>query len=340
MKKFFIILGIVVLSIGAVIGGIILNGHYFCSDSDIKGDTTLWMNYIRDDVLLNDVVIPGSHDAGTYNTNWLGRTQGYSVKEQLDMGTRYFDLRVNKTSDGYYMFHSILNGERFEDVLFALKSFIKNNPEETLILDFQHFKGEAEADVIEYIIDAIVTPGLAVKNETEMGDLEFVSKLTLGETRGKCLILFGNESMAREHSFLFSRNNDKCTEKGQALNSCYISEYNKMSSKDYINTALPYYFENIKKKISGEGFKGIFVLQGQLTDGYLIFGPYSKEKTHDKNMSEYIVAIKDDPERLALTNIIMRDFLTTEKCENIIKLNLYKGNVKEEFKSEFEKFSE
>ncbi len=338
MKKFFIILGIIILILGAICIGIILNGHYFEKSDDLKGNNTSWMNYIRDDVLLNDVVIPGSHDAGTCNMNWLGRTQGYSVGDQLKMGARYFDLRVNKTEDGYYMYHAMFNGEKFEDVLSAITSFIKTNTTETLILDFQHFSGGSEADVLSMIDEALVLSELVIKNETSKSDLEFISELTLGEARGKCVILFGNAEMAGNYSYLFPRNDDECTKLGQALDSCYISEYNKMKSDDYIETALPYYYENIKEKIAGEGFKGLFVLQGQLTDGYLIFGPYSKEKKHDTNMSKYISEIKNDEERLALTNIIMRDFLTTDKCENIIELNLYKGNVKAEYISEFEAF--
>ncbi len=339
MKKIFGALGIFMLVLLAAAACIVLNGQFFPSDDDIgEQKNNAWMDYIKDDALLTDIVMPGSHDAGTCNINYLARTQGYSVKEQLDMGARYFDLRVNKTEDGYYMYHAMFNGEKFENVLSAITEFIKNNPGEALILDFQHFSGGAEEDVVSMLESGLVADGLAIHNDTDKSDLEFISGLTLGDCRGKCVMLFGgDEELALAKDFLFARNNDECTKTGQSLNSCYISEYNKMLSEDFINTALPYYYQNIEKKIEEEGFKGLFVLQGQLTDGLLIFGPYAREKTHRENMSEYIRGIKNDSQRLAITNIIMRDFLTSDKCEEIISLNFDKGLVKEEYKTEFDR---
>ncbi len=340
MKKFLLALLVVVLILIGIAAGIIMNGHYFKSKDDLKDyENNNWMSCIEDDTLLMDVVIPGSHDAGTCSMNWLGRTQGYSVKDQLTMGARYFDLRVNKTEDGYYMYHAMFNGEKFENVLTALTEFIQTNTTETLILDFQHFKGDSEQDVISMLETSLISQDLAIQNDTDKSDLEFVSALQLKDVRGKCIILFGgNEDLVAENDYLFNRNNDDCSKTGQVLNSCYISEYNQMDSESFIEIALPYYYQNIQDKIQQENFKGLFVLQGQLTDGKLIFGPYSKEKTHDKNMTNYILALKDDAEKLALTNIIMRDFLTTEKCENIISLNFYKGNVIADQEETFQQF--
>ncbi len=337
MKKLLAVLLVFVLLLGGGASYILIDGHYFVKSGDVQKSNTDWMSLIKDETLLTDIVMPGSHDAGTFNMSYLGRTQGYSVASQLDMGARYFDLRVNKTEDGLYMYHSILNGETFDDVLSAIVSFIEENKSEVLILDFQHFKGGSEGDVLSIVTSALVDKGLAVKNQSGKSDLEFISELTLGGVRGKCVILFGgNEELVSQHDFLFGRNNDECTKGNKVLNSCYISEYNKMNSEAFIDTALPYYYENIKDKIDAEGYKGLFVLQGQLTDGYLIFGPYSKEKRHDENMTDYIKGIKEDAERLALTNIIMRDFLTSEKCNDIIALNYFKGNVKEEHTGDFE----
>ncbi len=337
-KIILMILGSVVLLIIIFVLVVLLNGHYFKSKKDLKDyKNNNWMSYIKDDVKLIDIVIPGSHDAGTCSTSYLGRTQGYNIKTQLDMGTRYFDLRVNKEENEYYMYHEMFNGEKFLDVLTAITAFIKENKSETLILDFQHFKGDSELDVINFLNEYLVKDNLVVRNITSLSDLEFISNLILKDTRGKCIVLFGhNDELVSKYDYIFPRNNDACTKTKQVLNSCYISEYNKLNSKDYIEIGLPYYYQNIQNKIETELYKGLFVLQGQLTDGLLIFGPYSKEKTHHKNMTKYIKDIKNDPYKLSLTNIIMRDFLTYEKCEDIIALNSYKNNVKEEYQSTFD----
>ncbi len=330
MKIFVKILLVFLIIIFVIAGAILINGHYFTNKKDKDNNSHInWMDRIRDDVKINEIIIPGSHDAGTYNMTYLGRTQGYSIKDQLIMGTRYFDLRVNKTDDDYYLYHEFFDGEKFLDALIDLKDFIQENPSELLILDFQHFKNNSEDDVIKLIEKYLVKEDLVVKNQTLDSDLKYVSELTLGKVRGKCLILFGHhDELTNEVDYLFSRNNDNCDKLNQSLNSCYISEYQKMSSKKFIEIGLTYYYQQIQDKIKTENYKGLFVLQGQLTDGYLIFGPYSREKQHHKNMDKFINNLINNQEYLQLTNIIMRDFLTDEKCELIISLNSYKGNYK------------
>ncbi len=337
-KKILKITVNVLLILAVIVSSVVLNGLYFEKRSKVVDFKYYgWMLYIADEVPVVDIVMPGSHDAGTYDMNYLGRTQAHPIAKQLNIGVRYFDLRVNKTEEGYFLYHAMFDGENFVDVLEDIKTFITENPSETLILDFQHFKGGSEADVAAMLEASLASEGLAVKNETEQSDLAFISTLPLGQARGKCVILFGgNEVLVSEHDFLFNRNNDACTKEGQALNSCYISEYHKGHSAPFIEEGLPAYYQNIKDKIEREGHKGLFVLQGQLTDGFYIFGPYAKEKWHDDRMSDYVAGIKDDPERLALTNIVMRDFLTLDKCKAIIALNYHKGTVQEVYMGVFE----
>ena len=109
------------------------------------------------------------------------------------------------------------------------------------------------------------------------------------------------------------------------LNSYYESDYHYNDSEYLEKHGYPLYFENIKNKVITEG-KGIFVLQAQLTDGNLIFGPYSKEKVNDKEISHIITSFKDS-ENLQYLNVIIRDFLNVTKCNEIINLNYYKNNM-------------
>ena len=330
MKKPLKIVLISTLSVVGLIGcfalGVFLNGTCF-DKFDEKGAVYKdWMKDISDERKLEDIVIPGSHDSGTYGMNWLGCTQSYSIKEQLYSGSRYLDLRINKKSeDEFVMYHGILNGTTLTANMKDIKDFIKDYPTETLLLDFQHFKGDAQEDVKDYLDLNFNKENLLVTNTTELNDLEYVSSLKMKDVRGKCRVFFGDNSSLSSTDFIFARNNDGCTNKGQSLNSCYISSYNRSSSEDYIKTGLPYYFENIKNKIAEEKFKGIFVLQGQLTDGKVIFGPFSREKSHNSNMSEYIKNLPSS-EDFSLVNVIMRDFVTPTKNKQIIDLNTDKGN--------------
>ncbi|MCF0117424.1 MAG: phosphatidylinositol-specific phospholipase C domain-containing protein, partial [Bacilli bacterium] len=287
---------------------------------------------------INNIVIPGSHDAGTNGMSWLGETQNLSIKDQLNEGVRYFDIRVNKKSkDNYVIFHSVINGCRFEPILNDIKDFIIANPTETILLDFQHFKNNSEEGVLSLINEYLLSNNLIVRNTTANNDLEFISNLKLSDTRGKCLIFWGNRDMSMTYDYLFARNNDTCEYQNMSLDSYYHSDFHKkFSPTEFINQAIPFYFEDIKRKITEENYKGIFVLQCQLTDGALIFGPYSKEKKMSNVMEQYLSAtIALNSDYISLLNVIMRDFISFNKANTIIGLNFEKNNLKEALKSEF-----
>lgn len=75
MKKIFKILLLILCSILSLLIifalGIIINGSCFDSYQNTK-DNSNWMENIKDDTLVNEIVMPGSHDAGSYGMVWLG----------------------------------------------------------------------------------------------------------------------------------------------------------------------------------------------------------------------------------------------------------------------------
>lgn len=325
MKKIikFTLLSVLILVVGFVLG-VLLNGINF---SRFKEEVLYsdWMKNISDETYLNDIVIPGSHDAGSYDMVWLGETQKYTIKEQLNVGVRYFDIRVNYEDDEYVIFHSIINGVKFIPILNDIKEFITNNPTEVLLLDFQHFSGNSQNGVYNLITEYLYNNNLLVVNETTKSDLEFINSLKLKDVRGKCIIFWGDRSSDLSN-YVFLRNNDNCSHDNMSLNSYYESSYHENSDKLF-NEGYELYFNNIVDKINKEG-KGIFVLQGQLTDLKLIFGPWSKEKVHNKLMNKEIDYLKTSDE-LKYLNVIMRDFIDGVKCKEIINLNYYKNNMSE-----------
>lgn len=294
---------------------IILNGTNFESYHTPPKSLENWMEELDDDILVKDIIMPGSHDAGSYGMVWLGETQHLTIEEQLEIGTRYFDLRVNKLEDDYVIFHSIINGTRFLPILESIKSFIETHPTETLLLDFQHFEGNSQEDVYKFITEYLYNNKLLVVNDKNIDDIDFIENLTLKESRGKCIIFWGDRSSDLS-DYIFLRNNDGCSYDNMCLNSYYETEYHAVDGNYLCNSVHPIYFENIKQKEK----TGIFVLQCQLTDTDLIFGPWSKEKASSKEISEYIVSLKDN-ENLEYVNVIMRDFLNYDKCKEIIDLN-------------------
>lgn len=308
---------------------------YFTSTAIVKTEAdenlSKWMSYIKDETLLKSVVIPGSHDAGSKGMMWLTKTQNKDIKEQLADGVRYFDIRIQKDGDDFAAFHGPSKGLKADDIFRDIRDFISVNSTETLILDFQHFKGESEADVINFI-DGYLSESV-LRNNTEKDDVTFVDELTLGEARGKCLVFWGTEKGNHHlaNDFVFLRNNDNGTRQGSALHSYYDYDLNILSPKNYIKRAVPNYIERYK-----EDGKGLFVLQGQLTDGFpilnhkaktTVMGPQFQEARMQYLMSRCVITLKDSAD-LKYINIIMRDFLNATKSKEIISLNYYKNNVK------------
>ena len=315
-KKIRIICWLVVLVlILGTVGTLILVANSQNDKSQPTPELSKWMSMIKDETLLKNVVIPGAHDAGTRGLPYLAETQDRDTADMLACGIRYLDLRVSKTKDGELkIYHGPFKGVTLDSVIKDITEFLSKNPTEMLILDFQHFDGDAEQDVKTKVLATL--PVVRASGDF----VDFVDGLTLGEIRGKCLILWGEDS-ADEEVFL-RRNNDEGTLEKAALQSYYEGARNKKSSSVYIKQALPYYIERYKQ----DG-KGLFVLQGQLTDGLFVFGPHFREATHNKNMNKYVASLKDSAD-LPIINIIMRDYVTPHKNCLALQLNLTKNLVK------------
>ena len=85
----------------------------------LKGSN--WMSLISNDRYLNEINIPGTHDAGMANAKpyglvgklspSYGRTQSLSVRDQINEGVRMLDIRMTNrygsqdTSDDIYIVH-------------------------------------------------------------------------------------------------------------------------------------------------------------------------------------------------------------------------------------------
>lgn len=310
---------------------LLINGTCFRRASAAGEYLSSWMAAVPDGTLLKELAIPGSHDAGTDGMLWPFSTQYCSVGTQLSYGIRYMDIRVDKTDDGYRIYHSFSDGTYFSDVLSDIREFIVNHPSEVLLLDFQHFKGGSMPDVLEILSDSLVSEGLVLHNSTGKTDVDFISSLTLGEARGKCVVFFG-ETDTDPGDWVFLRNNDDCSKNGMTMDSCYLEHCHKGGYDALVSEGHPVYFDLLcSRQQSGEDC--IFVLQCQLTDGNLIFGPWSVERNQEKKMDMYVRELAHSP-YLTGINVIMRDFVTPEKCRDIIDLNVAKGVISHKWNKE------
>jgi hypothetical protein len=109
---------------------------------------------------LSDIASPRSHDTGTYllTTCELGagacntQTQHLSMREQLDAGARFFDVRPRKNDDGDYMtYHRTgcndlgCDGDSMLNVLTQTREFLDAHAE-LVVLELQHFCNTSRDD--------------------------------------------------------------------------------------------------------------------------------------------------------------------------------------------------
>lgn len=139
-------------------------------------DKSCWMSRLDEDMPLNNVTVPGSHNAGSWDIHacspWNSARKGTAAKfaklakytlpcinvnyakvqnldlvDQFKEGVRYFDLRVAKHDDDYRFSHGLL-GSKFLDGIQDLldhTSFYKYN-KEILVLDIRFIWGFREND--------------------------------------------------------------------------------------------------------------------------------------------------------------------------------------------------
>lgn len=103
-----------------------------------------WMGNLvqsRPEVTLGEMVIPGTHDSGSYSIDTfkvfsaVGRNQNVSVLDQLHRGARALDLRLGESGKSVDVFHGCLRGTKFDRVVEEIKLFCDDFATEFVIIE-------------------------------------------------------------------------------------------------------------------------------------------------------------------------------------------------------------
>ena len=284
-------------------------------------DTADWMRGVRDDAPLRRIAIPGAHDAGTAGMPWYSRTQDADTATLLADGVRYLDLRVALSDGKLRIFHGPSTGVELDGVLQAVAAFLEAHPAECVLLDFQHFQGGAEQPTLAALTAALSQRIFAAPNPKDK--VGCINSLPLSAVRGRAVVFWGSaQDPQLADPRLFPRGNDAGTRPNACLHSFYNESAHTGESKALIDTTLPEYLARFASLDSG-----ICVLQGQLTDGWGIRGPRSRENTHAAAMDAFVSSLAGSP-NLPAVNVILRDFATADKNAKTIELNRAKGFFK------------
>ncbi|OTB06428.1 hypothetical protein M426DRAFT_318842 [Hypoxylon sp. CI-4A] len=101
-----------------------------------------WMREVRDEYPLSALSIPGTHNSPTCHVALPSvRCQAVNVRDQLENGVRFFDIRVNVSPDSsdlalvHSAFPISLTGTKyFKDMLDVIYAFLDANPSESLVM--------------------------------------------------------------------------------------------------------------------------------------------------------------------------------------------------------------
>nr|CAB3264931.1 PI-PLC X domain-containing protein 2-like [Phallusia mammillata] len=170
---------------------------------------------------ISQLAIPGSHDSGAFYLdrngplspgeepmfqfvkpavyNW-SITQSLDFEGQLNIGIRYFDLRIapHPETQELCVVHALF-GNEIKPVLYEIKSFLHHHPSEVVILDFNHLLGfteESNSKLISMITDCFGAKLAGRRNSFDATSLSSLLKA------GKQVIVFYAKETTNE--FLWS----------------------------------------------------------------------------------------------------------------------------------------
>lgn len=174
-----------------------------------------WITPLDDDIYVAQLSIPGTHDAATSTiSNWdIGKCQTLSISQQLNIGIRYFDLRptcpdsdVNSTANvNLQINHGKVNsGSTMKSVFDQFRTFLTSEASKNefiiAMVKWEQEGDENYADGVDLgftVIGAKNDPTNFHTNFAKLlntyddiiADVTFDKDLTVGDLRGKVLIL-------------------------------------------------------------------------------------------------------------------------------------------------------
>ena len=113
-------------------------------------DHSGWMAMLPDETQLTGMTIPGTHDSGALYSfaGVSGQCQSATVGQQLKMGVRFLDIRLQLDHDELKVVHSFVDQKQtFREVLDTIALFIRENPSEFLLLSLKEDNSPKDSSV-------------------------------------------------------------------------------------------------------------------------------------------------------------------------------------------------
>lgn len=112
-------------------------------------DRSDWMAALDGGAALNSLTIPGTHDSGALHSiaDASGKCQSLPIKEQLKIGVRFLDIRLQLADNELRVVHSFVDQMTdFADVLADMAAFVRNHPSEFLLVSVKEDASSVRSD--------------------------------------------------------------------------------------------------------------------------------------------------------------------------------------------------
>lgn len=135
MKKKILITGIsaLVISLLSIFAFVPINGVY-------ESKLSNWMSEVSDNQEIRKMSIPGTHDSGATHSivDIAGKCQDLSIKEQLNIGVRLFDIRLQMVNNTFKIVHDFVDQKlSLKSVVEDFSSFIRTHKDEFLLISIK-----------------------------------------------------------------------------------------------------------------------------------------------------------------------------------------------------------
>ena len=289
-----------------------------------------WMKYIADEVKLTEVVMPGTHNSGSYGMIPFARCQGDDMYTQFTYGVRHFCIRYHEiVKNKIVLSHGVAMGKPLTHALKSMRRMLEENDSEFFVFDMREYNPQPVGP-FTFVSKANEELMARLINEYLDADrlcftyYEHISEITFEKIRksGKRFVILNYRD-----AYPWCKGN-------YGTVSPWNPELHGKNAETFSKEVFSH-FDNGQTD-------GIFCFQTQQTPGFDAEVGMATPKKLDKALRQYykniIDTIKNNKSFLARANVISGDFMTEDysKCREIIRLNLFKDTVKEEYRRIFE----
>lgn len=165
-----------------------------------------WMQSLPDDLKLNEISMPGTHDSCAFECTMLAECQRLPLVDQLNAGVRYIDVRCRQVNDRFELYHSSFSlGDYFDTgVIDPCVKFLAQNPSESiLMLVSPEYKPENNTLAFDDLFLDYIRPTAA-----DFWFLDDHAMPRLGQTRGKIVLLRRFVFLIIDRLMIFCRRNN------------------------------------------------------------------------------------------------------------------------------------